>query len=55
VVLEVGRRRLQPGPETSEFVREVARMNFVAARLIVEILAAELELMRRSATRSRAR
>lgn len=55
VVLEVGRRRLQPGPETSEFVREVARMNFVAARLIVEILAAELEIMRRSAARSRGR
>lgn len=52
VVLDLGRRRLPPGGETSEFLREVARMNFVAARLIVEILAAELETMRRSAGRS---
>ena len=52
VILEIARRRLPPGAETAEFLREVVRMNFVAARLIVEILASELETMRRSAGRS---
>ena len=51
VVLEVARRRLSAGPETADFTREVARMNFVAARLIVETLAAELESMNRSTRR----
>jgi hypothetical protein len=49
VVVEIGRRRLPPGPDTAEFLREVARMNFLAARLIVEVLAAELESLDRSA------
>src|SRR5690606_32625224 len=41
VVLEVAKRSLPPGLETAEFLREVARVNFVAARIIVEILAGE--------------
>jgi hypothetical protein len=50
VVVEVARRRLPPGLETAEFLREVVRMNFVAARLIVEVLAGELDRLRGSAT-----
>lgn len=51
VVLEVARRRLPPGSETADFTREVARMNFFAARLIVETLAGELESMNQAAGR----
>ena len=51
VVLEVARRRLPDAPDTADFAREVARMNFVAARLIVDTLADELESMSRSARR----
>src|SRR5688500_14095101 len=50
VVVEVARTRLPPGSETAEFVREVVRMNFIAARLIVESLAAELASMNRAAS-----
>jgi hypothetical protein len=50
-VLEVARRRLPRGPDSADFSREVARMNFVAARHIVETLADELESMSRSARR----
>jgi hypothetical protein len=52
VVLEVARTRLPAGEESADFAREVARMNFVAARLIVDTLAAELESMKRSARRA---
>jgi hypothetical protein len=51
VVLDVARRQLPPGAETADFTREVARMNFFAARLIVETLAGELEAMTRTARR----
>ncbi len=50
-VLDVARRRLPPGSYSADFTREVARMNFVAARLIVETLARELDSMVRSARR----
>jgi hypothetical protein len=53
VVVDVARKRLPPGLETAEFVREVVRMNFVAARLIVESLAAELAAMNRAVGRRR--
>ena len=52
VVVEVAKKRLPPGPDTAEFVREVVRMNFIAARLIVESLAAELASMNRAAASS---
>jgi hypothetical protein len=51
VILEIARRSLSPGPDTAEFLREVARMNLVAARVIVEILAEELETLRRGVRR----
>lgn len=51
VVLEVARRRLPFGADSADFTREVARMNFVAARIIVETLADELESMGRAARR----
>jgi hypothetical protein len=43
VVVRVGRDRLGPTPECSQFVRAVTRLGFVAARLLVENLAADLE------------
>jgi len=52
-VLEVARRRLPLGSESADFTREVARMNFVAARLIVDTLAQELDAMTRAARRRR--
>jgi hypothetical protein len=51
VILDVARRRLPAGPDSADFRREVARMNFHAARLIVETLAEELDSMTRSARR----
>lgn len=53
VVVEVARQRMPAKRETTEFVREVVRMNFVAARLIVETLASELESLRGTAGRSK--
>jgi hypothetical protein len=57
VVVEVAREKLPSGPEGGggEFVREVVRMNYVAARLIVEILAGELEAMRKTMNPGRLR
>lgn len=52
VVVEVARSHLSGGPYTSEFLREVVRMNFVSARTIVEILAGELDSLTASAGRS---
>jgi hypothetical protein len=52
VILEVARRRLPAGPASADFTREVARMNFHAARLIVDTLAEQLESMTRAARRS---
>jgi hypothetical protein len=42
VVARVATERLGPGDETQRFARAVVRMNFVAARMLVEILADEL-------------
>ena len=53
VVVEVARQRLPSGSDTDAFVRDVVRLTFVAARLIVEVLAAELDELRRSARRGR--
>lgn len=51
VILDVARGRMAPGPATTEFAREVARLNFATARLVVEALAEALGSMSR-ATRS---
>ena len=51
VILDVARGRLPPGPATAEFAREVSRLNFATARLVVETLADALGAMTR-ATRS---
>jgi hypothetical protein len=54
VILETARSRLPHGQqEAAEFVREIARLNFMAARVIVEILAGELEVLKRTARRMR--
>ncbi|HTE55482.1 MAG TPA: hypothetical protein VK698_31725 [Kofleriaceae bacterium] len=51
VILDVTRGRMPAGPDGAEFARAVARMNFAAARLIVESLAEALAAMTRSAGR----
>jgi hypothetical protein len=43
VVAQSAQRRLGPGPEYDDFARAVARMSFLGARLLVELLAEELD------------
>jgi hypothetical protein len=52
VIVEVARRRLPAGPDSADFTLQIARMNFLAARLIVDTLAEQLESMSRPAQRS---
>jgi len=42
VVTQTAQRRLGPGPDYDDFARAVARMSFLGARLLVELLAEEL-------------
>jgi hypothetical protein len=53
VILDVARGVLPAGPASAEFAREVSRMNFATARLIVETLAEELESMTEATRRRR--
>jgi hypothetical protein len=47
VVVQVARHRLGPGDDAIKFVRAVTQMNFAAARMVVEILAEEMDARRR--------
>jgi hypothetical protein len=42
VVAQTAQRRLGSGPEYDDFARELGRMSFLGARLLVELLADEL-------------
>lgn len=46
VVVQVAQQRLAAGPERDRFVRAIQTMSFVAARLLVELLAEELDRRR---------
>ena len=46
LVVQVARHSLEPGPSTNLFLREVARLNFNAAREVVAIFNNELEAQR---------
>jgi hypothetical protein len=50
VVVQIARAQLPNEDSTTEFVREVTRLNFIAARLIVENLADELARLTRRRT-----
>ena len=41
--VQVARQRLEPGPETNLYVRELVRLNFNAARFVVRVFDDELK------------